>query len=74
MTRGDALPLFVNPPDELSDEAIYAISEYLNEICRSFENRYYAHIHRYLEARQREERERVCESHPREARDEEEPF
>ena len=74
MTKGDAPPLLVNPPYELSDEAIYAISEYLNEVCRSFENRYYAHIHRYLEARQLEERERVYESYPREARDEEKPF
>lgn len=73
MITGDTSPLVVTPP-ELSDEAIYAISEYLNEICRSFENHYYAHIRRYCAEREREERERVYESWRGKARDVEEPF
>lgn len=73
MTTVYTLPLFVDPPDEFSDEAIYAISEYLNEISRSFENRYYAQIHRHLNMRRLEELERT-ENHPHEMGDEEDPF
>lgn len=74
MIRGDAPSLFVYPLDELSDEAIYAISEYLHEICRSFEDYYHVRIHRYSEAREREERNRVYESYHPETRDNEDPF
>lgn len=74
MMRGDAPSLFVYPPDELSDEAIYAISEYLHEICRSFEDYYHVRIRRYSEAREWEERERVYESYHHEMRDDEDPF
>lgn len=74
MIRGDVPALFVYPPDELSDEAIYAISEFLHEICRSFEDYYYARINRHADQREQEERERVYTSYHCELKEGEEPF
>jgi hypothetical protein len=40
MKSGDSPVLFVYPPDDLSDESVHAISEFLYAICRSFDQQY----------------------------------
>lgn len=48
MKKGDSPVMIIYPPDELSDESIYAMSEFLHEICRSFEQHYYRQISRHI--------------------------
>ena len=48
MKSGDSPVLFVFPPEELSDESVHAISEFLYEICRSFELHYATQLSRAL--------------------------
>jgi len=40
MNSGDSPVLFVYPPEELSDESVHAISDFLYAICRSFDQMY----------------------------------
>lgn len=40
MKSGDSPVLFVYPPEDLSDESVHAISEFLYAICRSFDQQY----------------------------------
>jgi len=69
MKSGDSPVLFVYPPDELSDESVHAISEFLHEICRSFEQHYHRRINRFADAQEREARERIYTSNNCEAED-----
>ncbi len=43
-------PLFT---EALADEAAYELADMLNRLSTSFENAYYAQIHRYLETMSR---------------------
>ena len=54
MNNGDAPTLIVYPPENLSDESVHAISEFLYEMCRSFEHQYHRQITRHHKARQAE--------------------
>lgn len=74
MKKGDSPVMIVYPPDDLSDEAIYAMSEFLHEICRAFEQHYHRRITRHVNVLERDARERVYTGHPNETRDGEEPF
>ena len=74
MKKGDAPVIFVYPPDELSDEGVYAISEFLHEMCRAFEQHYHRRIIRHINVLERDALERVYTGHPNVTRDEEEPF
>jgi hypothetical protein len=69
MKSGDSPVLLVYPPDDLSDESIHAISEFLHEICRSFEQHYHRRINQFADAQEREARERIYTSNHREAED-----
>jgi len=40
MNNGDSPVMFVYPPEELSDESVHAISDFLHAICQSFERTY----------------------------------
>ena len=40
MKNGDSPVLFVYPPEELSDESVHAIADFLYAICQSFEQMY----------------------------------
>lgn len=62
MNSGDSPVLLVYPPDELSDESIYAISEFLHEICRSFEQHYQRRLNRFAEEQERDARDRIYAS------------
>jgi hypothetical protein len=74
MKKGDSPILIVYPPDDLSDESIYAISEFLNEISRAFEQHYYRRITRHINELERDARDRVYTGRPVETWDREEPF
>jgi hypothetical protein len=74
MKKGDSPVMIVYPPDDLSDESIYAMSEFLHEICRAFEQHYYRRITRHINELERDARDRVYTGQPGEMRDEEEPF
>ena len=74
MKSGDSPVLFVYPPDELSDESVHAISEFLHEICRSFEQHYHRRINRFADAQEREARERIYTTSHCETEDGEQPF
>ena len=62
MNSGDSPVLLVYPPDELSDESIHAISEFLHEICRSIEQHYQRRLNRFADEQERDARERVYAS------------
>lgn len=74
MKKGDSPVMIVYPPDDLSDESIYALSEFLQEICRAFERHYYRRITRHINILEQGERDRGYTGHPLETRDEKEPF
>ena len=74
MKRGDSPVLLIYPPDELSDESIHAISEFLHEICRSFEQHYHGHINRFRDTQEQDAREREYTSNNREDTEEDELF
>jgi hypothetical protein len=74
MKKGDSTVIFVYPPDELADEAVSAISEFLYEMCRSFEQHYHSQITRHMNVLERDTRQRVYTGHPNKTRDEEESF
>ena len=74
MKSGDSPVLIVYPPDELSDESIHAISEYLHEICRSFEQHYHGRINRFADAQERGARERIYTGNQCEIKDRDQPF
>jgi hypothetical protein len=74
MKKGDSPVMIVYPPDELSDESIYAMSEFLHEICRAFEQHYYRRITQHINMLERDARDRVYTGHLGETRDEAEPF
>ena len=74
MKNGDSPVLFVYPADELSDESIHAMSEFLHEICRSFEQHYHRRINRFADAQEREARERIYTSNHCETEDGDQPF
>ena len=74
MKKGDSPAMFVYPPDDLSDESVYAISEFLHEICRAFEQYHHRRIIRHINVLERDARDRVYTGHLSETRDEEEPF
>jgi hypothetical protein len=74
MKKGDSPVMIVYPPDELSDEAVYAMSEFLHEICRAFEQHYYRRITRHINVLEQGARDRVYTGKPNVTRDEEEPF
>jgi hypothetical protein len=50
MKNGDSPVLFVSPPDDLSDESVHAISEFLYAICRSFDQQYARQLSLILDA------------------------
>lgn len=52
MKSGDMPVMFVYPPEELSDESVHAISEFLYAICRSFDQRYAKQLRRVLYAQE----------------------
>ena len=62
------------PSDDLSDESVYVISEFLDEICRAFEQHYHRRVTLHINALEFDARDRVYTGHPSETRDEEEPF
>lgn len=74
MNKGDSPVMIVYPPDDLSDESIYAISEFLHEFCRAFEQQYHRRITRHINVLERDARDRVYTGNPSEPWDEEEPF
>ena len=74
MKKGDSPVMILYPPDDLSDEAIYVVSEFLHEICRAFEQHYHRRITRHTNVLERDARDRVNIGHPNETRDEIEPF
>lgn len=74
MKKGDSPAMIVYPPDDLSDEAIYAMSEFLHEMCRAFEQHYHRRITRHINELERDALDRVYTGQPNETRDEEEPF
>ena len=66
--------MIVYPPDDLSDEAIYAMSEFLYEMCRAFEQHYHRRITGHINELEREALDRVYTGKPNETRDEKERF
>lgn len=48
MKSGDTPVLLVHPPEELSDESVHAISEFLYSICKSFDQQYARQLSRVL--------------------------
>ena len=74
MKKGDAPVMIVYPPEDLSDESIYAMSEFLHEICRAFEQHYYRRITRHTNVMEHDSLDRQYTGHPGETRDGEEPF
>jgi hypothetical protein len=74
MKKGDSPVMIVYPPDDLSDESIYAMSEFLHEICRAFEQHYHRRIIRHINVLERDARDRVYTGHPNVTWDGEEPF
>jgi hypothetical protein len=48
MISGDSPVLFMYQPENLSDESIQAIGEFLHEICRSFEQMNATQLNRVL--------------------------
>lgn len=74
MKKGDSPVMILYPPDDLSDDASYAMSEFLHEICRAFEQHYYRRITRHINVLERGAQDRVYTGHPKETGDEEEPF
>ena len=74
MKKGDSPIMFLYPPDDLSDESVYAMSEFLQEICRAFEQHYQRRITGHAKVREREVQDCVYTGHPNETRDEDEPF
>jgi hypothetical protein len=74
MKKGDSPVMIVYPPDDISDESVYAISEFLHEICRAFEQHYHRRITRHMNALERDARDRAYTGHPNGTRDEEDPF
>lgn len=74
MNKGDSPVMIVYPPDDLSDESVYAMSEFLQEICRAFEQHYQRRITRQVKVRERDVQDRVYTGRPTETRDEDEPF
>lgn len=74
MKKGDSPVMIVYPPDDLSDESIHAMSEFLHEICRAFEQHYHRRITRHINVLEHNARDQVDTGHPGETRDGEEPF
>lgn len=74
MKKGDSPVMIVYPPDDLSDEAVYAMSEFLQEVCRAFEQHYHRRITRHINALEQDVRDRGYTGNPNETWDEEEPF
>jgi len=74
MKKDDAPVMIVYPPDDLSDESVYAMSEFLHEICRAFEQHYYRRITRQTKVLELDSLDRQYTGHPDETRDGEEPF
>jgi hypothetical protein len=64
--------MILYPPDDLSDEAIYAMSEFLHEMCRAFEQHYHKRITRHINVLESEVRR--TQGNPNVTCDEEEPF
>ena len=46
MTGGDTPVLFVYPPEELSDESVHAIHDFLYAVSESFERQYARQLRR----------------------------
>jgi hypothetical protein len=74
MKKGDSPVMILYPPDDLSDEAIYAMSEFLHEMCRAFEQHYHKRITRHINVLESDARDRVYTGNPNVTWDEEEPF
>jgi len=74
MNKGDAPAMILYPPDELSDEAVWAMSEFLHEMCRAFEHNYNTRINRHINVLERDAKDRVYTGSPNVTWDEEEPF
>ena len=74
MKKGDSPVMILYPPGDLSDEAVYAMSEFLHEMCRAFEQHYHRRITRHINELERDARDRVYTAQPNGTRDEEEPF
>jgi hypothetical protein len=74
MNSGDSPVLLVYPPEDLSDESAHAISEFLHEICRSFEQHFHRRINRFRDAQEQEARERTYTRYHCEDVEETDPF
>ena len=74
MKKGDSPVIIVYPPDDLTDESIYAMSEFLHEICRAYEQHYHRRITRHINVLENNARDRVYTGHTNETQDGEEPF
>jgi hypothetical protein len=59
MKKGDSPIMIVYPPDDLCDESIHAMSEFLHELCRAFEQHYHRQIARHLNALEHDVLDRV---------------
>ena len=59
MNNGDTPVLWVYPPENLSDESVHAISDYLYAICSAFDQQY----HRQLMRRLDEQDDRISNFH-----------
>lgn len=74
MKKGDSPVMIVYPSDDLSDESIYAISEFLHEFCWAFQQQYHRLISRHINVLECDARDRMYTGKPSETRDEEESF
>lgn len=74
MKKCDSPVMILYPPDDLSDEGIYAVSEFLYEICRAFEQHYCRQITRHINVLEQDAQDRAYTGHRKETRDEKEPF
>jgi hypothetical protein len=74
MKKGDAPVMIIYPPDELSEESIYAMSEFLHEICRSFEQHYHIQISRHINKLENDVLNRAYTTYNHVFQEGEEPF
>lgn len=61
MKNGDTPVLLVYPPEELTDESVHAISDFLYSICKSFDQQYARQLSRVLYTKEDRLSEFKCE-------------
>ena len=69
MKNADTPGLWVYPPEELSDESVHAISEFMYSICEAFDKQYARQLSRVLYTKDDRIGELQCE-----VGEEDEPF